>query len=109
VSATARPAAATKTWLTDLNHPSRSRELEGGRSAKWNKEQPMKNTKFIVKVHRGGAYAPEYVERMDRAPIQMTTNRKLALMMGGFTAEDAVKSLQTSQCAPELVSVRVSA
>ena len=72
-------------------------------------EDPMKNTKFIVKVNRGGARRPKYVLRMDRAPIQTTTNRKLALVMGRFTAEDAVKSMQNSHCNPELVSVRVSA
>ena len=39
----------------------------------------------------------------------MTTDRKLALLMGKFTAEDAAKSLQTSHCIPELVSVLVPA
>ena len=67
----------------------------------------MTNTKFIVKVDRGGTYAPKYVQRIDRTPIQTTTDRKLALVMGKFTAEDAVKSIQTSQCIPELVSVLV--
>lgn len=69
----------------------------------------MKNTKFVVKVNRGGTHAPEYVQRIDRTPIQTTTNRKLALLMGRFTAEDAVKSIQTSRCSPELVSVQVHA
>ena len=69
----------------------------------------MKTTKFVVKVNRSGIHAPEYVQRIDRTPIQMTTNRKLALIMGRFTAEDAVKSIQTSRCSPELVSVQVSA
>jgi len=69
----------------------------------------MKNIKFIVKVNRGGTRAPQYVQRVDRIPIHMTTNRKLALLMGKFTAEDAAKSLQTSQCFPELVSVQVTA
>jgi hypothetical protein len=69
----------------------------------------MKNIKFVVKVNRGGAHAPQYVLRVDRLPIQTTTNRKLALVMGRFTAEDAVKSMQNSHCVPELVSVRVSA
>jgi hypothetical protein len=41
----------------------------------------MKNTKFLVKVNRGGARAAEYVLRVDRSPIQTTTNRKLALAM----------------------------
>jgi hypothetical protein len=68
----------------------------------------MKNTKFIVKVDRGSTRVPEYVQRIDMSPIQMTLNRKLALVMGRFTAEDAVKSIQNSRCSPELVSVRVT-
>jgi len=69
----------------------------------------MKNTKFIVKVNRGGTRVLQYVRRIDRTPIQTTINRKLALVMGRFTAEDAVKSLQNSRCSPELVSVQVRA
>ena len=57
----------------------------------------MTNTKFVVKVDRDGTRAPEYVLRIDRTPVQMTLNRKLALVMGRFTAEDAVKSIQTSR------------
>jgi hypothetical protein len=68
----------------------------------------MQNTKFVVKVNRGSR-VPEYVERIDRAPIQMTTNRKQALLMGKFTAEDAAKSIQNSRCVPELVAVQVPA
>jgi hypothetical protein len=64
--------------------------------------------KFVVKVNRG-ARVPAYVQRIDRSPIQTTTNRKLALIMGRLTAEDAVKSIQTSRCNPELVSVQVRA
>ncbi len=67
----------------------------------------MTSTKFVVKVNRGGSHVPEYVQRVDRTPIHTTTNRRLALMMGKFTAEDAVKSMQTSRCSPELVSVPV--
>jgi hypothetical protein len=69
----------------------------------------MKNIKFVVKVNRGGTRTPTYVQRVDPAPIHMTTNRKLALLMGRFTAEDAIKSLQNSHCIPELESVQVSA
>lgn len=65
----------------------------------------MKNIKFVVKVNRGGTRAPEYVQRVDPTPIRMTIDHKLALVMGRFTAEDAVKSLQTSRCIPELESV----
>jgi hypothetical protein len=67
----------------------------------------MQNIKFVVKVKRGGTRAPEYVQRLDPAPIHMTTNRKLALLMGKYTAEDAIKSLQNSQCIPELESAQV--
>jgi len=68
----------------------------------------MTNIKFVVKVNRGPSHAPEYVQRIDRTPIQMTTNRKRALMMGKFTAEDAVKFLQNSRCSPELLPVEVN-
>ena len=69
----------------------------------------MKNIKFLVKVIRGGARAPQYVQRVDSSPIQMTTIRKLAQVMGRFTAEDAVKSLQNSRGIAELESVQVNA
>jgi hypothetical protein len=65
----------------------------------------MKNTKFIVEVNRGGTRLPEYVQRIDRAPFQTTTNRKLGLLMGRFTAEDAVTLIHNSHCSPELVPV----
>ena len=68
----------------------------------------MKHIKFVVKVKRNGTHTTEYVRRIDRTPIQTTADRKLALIMGKFTAEEAVKSLQTSRCSPELVSVQVS-
>jgi len=62
----------------------------------------MTNTKFLVRVNRSGTRAPEYVQRIDRTPIQTTTNRKLALAMGRYTAEDAVKiGLINRSAAPE--------
>ena len=67
----------------------------------------MKNTKFVVKVNRGGFLAAQYVRRLDRTPILMTTDRKLALLMGRLTAEDAVNAIQNSRCRAELVSVQV--
>ena len=68
----------------------------------------MKTTKFVVKLNRGSTLAPEFVQRTDPTPIRMTTNRKLALVMGRFAAEDAIKSLHNSRRIPELVSVQVS-
>jgi hypothetical protein len=50
-----------------------------------------------VKVNRGGTHAPEYVQRIDRSPVQMTLNRQLALVMGKFTAEDAIKSIRNAR------------
>jgi hypothetical protein len=69
----------------------------------------MKNIKFVVKVNGVGARAAQYVKRIDRRPVEMTFHRKLALIMGRLTAEDALKSLQTARCNPELVSVEVRA
>jgi hypothetical protein len=66
-------------------------------------------TKFLVKVTRKGTRAPQYVQRNDKSPMQMTTNRKLALIMGKLTAQDTVESLQRAQCSPELESVQVPA
>jgi len=67
----------------------------------------MENTKFVVKVNRGVTRTLEYVQRIDRTPIQMTTNRNQALKMGKLTAEDAVKSIRNSRCRPELVPAQI--
>lgn len=69
----------------------------------------MKTIKFMVRVKRNGFGAPQYVQRIDRTPVQMTTNRKLALIMGRLTAEDVVKAIQTLNRIPELSSVEVRA
>lgn len=65
----------------------------------------MKPTKFVVKVTSGATRATKYVQWLDRIPIQTTTNRKLALVMGRFTAEDAAKSIQNSRNNSELIPV----
>jgi hypothetical protein len=67
----------------------------------------MTNIKFVVRVNRGGTRAPAYVQRIHLTPVQMTTNRKRAQIMGRLTAEDAVKSMQDSGLRPELVRVAV--
>ena len=67
----------------------------------------MTNIKFVVRVVRGGTRAPAYVQRIDCTPVQMTTNRKSAQIMGKLTAEDAAKSIQHAGCRPELVPVQV--
>ena len=70
-------------------------------------QETMKNTKFLVKLIRG-TRAVEYVERIDRSPVQTTLKRNLALVMGKLTAEDVVNSLGNSRCIPELVPVQVT-
>jgi hypothetical protein len=67
----------------------------------------MKNTKFLVKLIRG-ARAVEYVERIDRSPVQTTLKRNLALAIGKWAPEDLVDSLGNSRCIAELVPVQVS-
>jgi hypothetical protein len=69
----------------------------------------MSTIKFLVKVQRSGTRVPEYVLSMDRGPIQMTSNRKRALVMGKFTAEDAINSIKSSRSTAELVMVKISA
>jgi hypothetical protein len=51
----------------------------------------MTNIKFVVRVSHGSA-APAYVQHVDPAPIHMTTNRKLALLMGQKTLSDPSKT-----------------
>lgn len=66
----------------------------------------MKNTKFVVKVNRGGTRGAEYVQRIDRRPVQTTLQPKLALVMGKLTAQDVVDSLGKPRWNPELVTVQ---
>jgi hypothetical protein len=65
----------------------------------------MIDTKFVVKVDRGGTHAPQYVQLLDRTPVKMTFNRDLALMMGKLAAEDTVKSIRILRRVPEVVSI----
>jgi len=69
----------------------------------------MKNTKFVVKVNRGGTRGAEYVQRTDRRPVQTTLQPNLALVMGKLTAQDVVDSLGLgkSKWNPELLAVEV--
>ena len=66
----------------------------------------MKNTKFLVKVNRGGTRGPEYVQRVDQKTIQTTLQLNLALIMGKLTALDVVNSLGKSRWNPELVAIK---
>jgi hypothetical protein len=69
----------------------------------------MKNTKFLVKLNRTGTRNPQYVRRVSKTAVDTTTNRKLALIMGKFTAEDAMKFVQNARCTPELIPIQVPA
>jgi len=68
----------------------------------------MQYTKFVVKVSRIGAPCAEYVQRIDRKPIQTTLERKMALLMGKVTAMEVLKSLEKSRWTPEMVAIQVN-
>lgn len=68
----------------------------------------MISIKFVVKVNRTGSRIPAYVHSMSGNAIQMTSNRKQALVMGKFTAEDAINSIRNSRSNPELVMVKIN-
>jgi hypothetical protein len=69
----------------------------------------MVNTKFIVKLNHVGKRGAEYVQRIDETPVRTTNKLKLAMVMGKFTAEDVIKSIENARCKAQLVSVKVSA
>jgi hypothetical protein len=66
-------------------------------------------TKFVVRVLRRGAQAPQYVQRICPSPVVLTLNLKLAMAMGKFTAEGVADSMRNSRRVAELVSIQVSA
>jgi len=68
----------------------------------------MNYTKFVVKVSRVGASSAEYVRRIDRKPIQTTTELGLALVMGKVIATEVLESLGKSRWTPEMVAVQVN-
>jgi hypothetical protein len=69
----------------------------------------MTVTKFLVKVNRAPARVSAYVLKIGDGPIQTTSSRKLALLMGKFAAEDAIESLRKRGSEPEMLPVRVPA
>ena len=68
----------------------------------------MKNTKFIVKLTRVGAHGPQYVLQMGK-PVKTTSERNLALVMGKYTAQDAIDSIQSARCIGELIAIKIPA
>ena len=69
----------------------------------------MTTIKFLVKLNRKETLAPQYVRKVGGRSIEMTTNRKLALVMGKFSAQDAIQTIQNSHRNAELVTVTVTA
>jgi hypothetical protein len=101
----------TKELVTGLISTIRAKQVRRGSVAlaAQNRGNIMINIKFVVRVSHTGTRAPAYVQRIEKTSFQMTTDRKLALIMGKFAAEDAAKSLQNSRCTPEILPVNVSA
>jgi hypothetical protein len=69
----------------------------------------MQNTKFLVRLKRVGANGPQYLLGMSKSSIKTTSERKLALVMGKYTAQDAIDSIQSARCTGELVPVKITA
>lgn len=67
----------------------------------------MKHTKFVVKVTHTGAPRIEYVQRIDRKPIQTTVEPNLALLMGRVIAMEVLESFKRSKWTSEMVAVQV--
>jgi hypothetical protein len=68
----------------------------------------MKYTKFVVKVSRIGAPCAEYVQRIDRKPVQTTLERNQALLMGKVIAIEVLETFKKSRWTPEMVAVEVN-
>ena len=68
----------------------------------------MKNTKFLVKLDRVGIRRPQYLLQMGKS-VKTTTERKLALVMGKYTAQDAIDTIQSARCTGELIPIKVPA
>ena len=69
----------------------------------------MQNTKFLVKLTRIGAHGPQYLLEISKSAIKTTSERKLALRMGKYTAQDAIDCIQSARCVAELVPIKISA
>ena len=68
----------------------------------------MTNTKFIVKLNRVGARGPQYLVEMGKS-VKTTSERRLALVMGKYTAQDAIDSIQSARCTGELIPIKINA
>lgn len=82
-----------------------SRPVSGDRDTR---RGHMKYTKFAVKLSRIGAPCAEYVQRIDRKPIQTTRERNLALLMGKIAAMEVLESLEKTRWSAEMVAVQVN-
>jgi hypothetical protein len=69
----------------------------------------MQNTKFLVRLKRVGANSPQYLLGISKSAIKTTSERKLALLMGKYTAQDAIDCIQSARCVGELVPIKITA
>ena len=69
----------------------------------------MTAVKFVVKLSRKGTLSPQYVRKIGGRSIEMTTDRKLALVMGKFAAQDAITAVQSSHRDAEMITVHIAA
>ena len=64
---------------------------------------------ILVKLTRVGAHGPQYLLEIGKKAIKTTSERKLALLMGKYTAQDAIDCIQSARCVGELVPIKISA
>jgi hypothetical protein len=68
----------------------------------------MKNTKFLVILNRVGSRRPQYLLEMGKR-VKTTSERRLALLMGKLTAQDAIDGIQSAHCTAKLVPIETAA
>ena len=54
-------------------------------------------------------WSPELAGDRQKKAIKTTSERKLALLMGKYTAQDAIDCIQSARCVGELVQIKISA
>ena len=53
-------------------------------------------------------HGSQYLLQMDKS-VKTTSERSLALVMGKYTAQDAIDSIQSARCVGELIPVKIPA
>jgi len=71
-------------------------------------DHPFGNRESLETRFGLNATCAEYVQRIDRKPVQTTLERNLALLTGKVTAMEVLESFNKSRWTPEMVAVQVN-